>query len=149
MFPQLSLTVYAADTGDDVAEFQRRAEERYNRHFANKEQYFLPEREQELRDIIRYCQEREIAPVLITTPFSKYYRDLVSDEFLSEFSDKVNTIASDMGVSYYDYSYDDRFRGNLDYFSDSDHLNEEGAAYFVRILESEVTELYVIARNFQ
>lgn len=149
LFPQLSLTVYAADTGDDVAEFQRRAEERYNRHFANKEQYFLPEREQELRDIIRYCQEREIAPVLITTPFSKYYRDLVSDEFLSEFSDKVNTIASDMGVSYYDYSYDDRFRGNLDYFSDSDHLNEEGAAYFVRILESEVTELYVIARNFQ
>lgn len=146
LFPNLSLIALAADTGDDVAEFQRRAQDRYDRHFANKDTYFMPEREEELREIISYCKARDITPVLITTPFSKYYRDLVSAEFLSEFAEKVNTIASDTGVSYYDYSYDARFRGNLNYFSDSDHLNDEGAAYFMQILEEEVPELQQVIR---
>ena len=50
-------------------------------------------------------------------------------------------IANDTSVNYYDYSHDDRFYNNLDYFSDSDHLNEEGAAYFTDILWNEVEEL--------
>lgn len=143
LFPdlKLSLTAQAADDGIDVEEFARRAEERYTRHFDNKEEYFLPERIDELYAIIDYCQTHDITPVLITTPFSKYYRDLVSDEFLQEFNNTVTKIASDTGVSYYDYSYDERFRGNLEYFSDSDHLNETGAAYFMEILRDEVAEL--------
>lgn len=144
LFPSLTLTVFAADTGTDIEEFQRRAQDRYDRHFAGKEEYFLPEREQELRQILSYCKERDITPVLITTPFSKYYRDLVSDDFLAEFSAHVEAIVSDTGVSYYDYSYDPRFRGNLDYFSDSDHLNEAGAAYFMQILEAEIPELQTV-----
>lgn len=143
LFPDLNLTLtaYAADDGIDAEEFARRAQERYSRHFDNKEEYFLPERIDELYAIIEYCQTHKITPVLITTPFSKYYRDLVSDEFLQEFHDTVTKIADDTGVSYYDYSYDPRFRGNLDYFSDSDHLNETGAAYFMEILKEEVVEL--------
>lgn len=147
LFPNLTLTVCAADTGDDIAEFQRRAQDRYNRHFEGKEAYFLPEREEELREIIRYCQEREITPILVTTPFSCYYRDLVSDAFLSEFSAKVTSIAEETGVYYRDYSYDERFRDNLDYFSDSDHLNEEGAAYFIQVLISEIPELNHMVRQ--
>ncbi len=143
LFPKLklSLTAHAADDGISEEEFARRAAERYSRHFDNKEEYFLPERIDELYAIINYCKDHEITPVLITTPFSKYYRDLVSDEFLQEFNNTVIKIASDTGVSYYDYSYDERFRGNLDYFSDSDHLNDEGARYFMDILQDEVTEL--------
>lgn len=143
LFPQLDLvlTAHAADTGDDVEEFARRAQERYSRHFDNKEEYFMPERIEELYDIIDYCQTNKITPVLITTPFSKYYRDLVSQEFLQEFQDTVMKVATDTGVNYYDYSNDPRFRENLDLFSDSDHLNEEGAAYFTNILCDEVDEL--------
>lgn len=143
LFPrlELALTAHAADTGTDTAEFARRAKERYSRHFDGKEEYFMPERIQELRDIIAYCQANKITPVLITTPFSSYYRDLVSQEFLQEFETTVRTIADDTGVNYYDYSDDERFRDNLDYFSDSDHLNDEGAAYFVKLLWNEVTEL--------
>lgn len=137
----LVLTAHAADTGDDVEEFARRAQERYSRHFDNKEEYFMPERIEELYDIIDYCQANKITPVLITTPFSKYYRDLVSQDFLQEFQDTVTKIADDTGVNYYDYSNDSRFRENLDLFSDSDHLNEEGAAYFTNILWDEVEEL--------
>ncbi len=138
---KLSLIVHAAEEEIDVAAFTARAQERYSRHFDNKDEYFLPERIEELYEIIDYCKEREITPVLITTPFSKYYRDLVSEEFLTEFEDVVNKIAADTGVSYYDYSYDERFRGNLSYFMDADHLNDEGAAYFMEILAEEVPEL--------
>ena len=141
---KLSLTAHAADDGIDAEEFARRAQERYSRHFDNKDEYFLPERIEELYAIIDYCKAHEITPVLITTPFSKYSRDLVSDEFLQEFEKTVTGIATDTYVSYYDYSYDERFRGNLDYFSDSDHLNEEGAAYFMDILRDEVDELKAV-----
>lgn len=143
LFPNLDpvLIAHAEGEGVDVAEFARRAQERYSRHFDNKETYFMPERSEELRAIIAYCQEHKITPVLITTPFSKYYNDLVSQDFLQEFRETVTTIATDTGVNYYDYSHDERFGENLQYFSDSDHLSGEGAAYFMNILWNEVEEL--------
>lgn len=140
LFPglNLSLTVFAAENGINPDDYVRWGQERYGRHFDNKEEYFLPERTKELYDILSYCQEREITPVLITPPFSRYYRELISEDFLREFQERVSAIADDMGVSYYDYSHDDRFYDNLSYFSDSDHLNEQGAAYFMEILRAEV-----------
>lgn len=143
LFPnlQLSLTAHAAESEINVEEFARRAQERYSRHFDNKDEYFMPERIEELYDIIYYCKEREITPILITTPFSGYYRDLVSSEFLEKFQATVTTISTDTTVRYYDYSNDARFRDTLEYFSDSDHLNEQGAAYFMQVLMEEVPEL--------
>ena len=143
LFPNINpaLIAHAADTGIDVAEFARRAQERYSRHFDNKDAYFLPERIEELYAIIDYCYGHEITPVRITTPFSKYYTDLIPEDFLNEFQTTVNTIAAETGTRYYDYSNDSRFRENLEYFSDSDHLNEAGAAYFSGLLWEEVEEL--------
>ena len=141
LFPKLNLIAFAAEDAIDEAAFANRAKERYSRHFDNKEEYFMPERIENLYEIIAYCKEHEITPVLITTPFSKYYRDLVSEEFLREFEDVITGIANDTGVNYYDYSYDARFRDNLAYFMDADHLNDEGAAYFMEILMEEVPEL--------
>ncbi len=143
LFPKLhtALTAQAAGDGVDEAVFAEWASARYSRHFDNKEEYFLPERTQELYDIIAYCQAHEITPVLITTPFSKPYLDLVSPEFLEEFRAATEKIASDTGVSYYDYSHDERFYANLEYFSDADHLNEEGALFFMSIIWEEVAEL--------
>lgn len=138
----LSLTVFASEgAGDvDIAEFANRASKRYDRHFNNKEELFLPEREQQLTDLIYNCKEHGFTPVLITTPFSVYYNDPVSEEFLSRFHGTVNRIASDTDVNYYDYSHDGRFSENLVLFSDSDHLNPEGAQYFMEILEEEIPE---------
>lgn len=143
LFPNINpvLTAHAANDGVDVEEFARRAQERYSRHFDHKDEYFLPERIEELYAIIGYCKEHEITPVLVTTPFSSYYNDLVSQEFLQQFRETVTTIATDTGINYYDYSHDERFGGNLQYFSDSDHLSGEGAALFMNILWGEVEEL--------
>lgn len=137
----LALTVFAQEDGIDEAEFANRAAQRFDRHFNNKETYFLPEREEQLLSLIDYCREHEITPVLITTPFSNYYNDLVPESFLDRFYSTINRISSDTGVSYYDYSHDARFYENLSWFSDSDHLNEEGANYFMEILKEEIPEL--------
>lgn len=143
LFPELNtvLTAHAAENGIDEAAFIRGAAERYSRHFDNKDEYFMPERIEELCSIISYCKAHQITPVLITTPFSKPYIDLVSQDFLQEFQNTVTGIATDMDISYYDYSRDERFYSNLVHFSDADHLTEEGAAYFTDILWDEVTEL--------
>ena len=143
LFPDLNaaLTAHAANDGIDVEEFARRAQDRYNRHFENKDEYFLQERIDDLHDIINYCNEHNITPVLITTPYSKYYVDLVSPDFLQEFQTTIDMVTDDTDVNYYDYSHDKRFYENLEYFSDSDHLNEEGAVYFTDILWDEVEEL--------
>ena len=143
LFPDLNtvLTAHASNNGIDVEEFAGKAKERYSRHFDNKEEYFLPERIEELYAIINYCKENQITPVLITTPFSQYYTDQVSQEFLQEFHETVTKIASDTNVNYYDYSHDERFSANLEYFSDSDHLNETGALYFTDILWQEIEEM--------
>lgn len=144
-----SLTVHAQE-GDGnapemdeaaVAQFADRAAARFDRHFNNKEIYFLPERETQLRELIDYCKEQGFIPVLITTPFSVYYNNPVPEEFLDRFYSTINLIVSDTGVNYYDYSHDKRFTENLTLFSDSDHLNTEGADYFMEILEEEVPEL--------
>lgn len=157
IFPdlKLSLTVFASEKNDEIIdtpdtnaeinieEFAARAKDRYSRHFDNKEEYFLEERITDLYDIINYCKEHEITPVLITTPFSVYYTELISEEFLQEFSETVNGIAADTGVSYYDFSNDERFHDNLIYFADSDHLNEKGCEYFMQVLLEEVSELSI------
>lgn len=140
-FPGLSIIAHAAESEINVEEFASRARDRYGRHFDNKEEYFMPERIEELYDIIAYCREHEITPVLITTPFSSFYYDQVSAEFRIEFYALVDDIIADTGVNYYDYSYDERFRDNLELFSDSDHLNDDGARLFMEILTKEVSEL--------
>lgn len=137
----LSLIVFAQEDGIDEAEFADRAAQRFDRHFNNKETYFLPEREEQLLSLINYCKEHEITPVLITTPFSSYYNGLVPNSFLYDFYSTIDRVSTDTGVNYYDYSHDERFYDNLSYFSDSDHLNEEGSAYFMEILEEEIPEL--------
>ena len=145
LFPDLKLSIIALAAEDneiDMEEFTRRAQERYSRHFDNKEEYFLPERIQNLYDIIHYCKEYDITPILITTPFSSYYQNLVPESFLQEFQKTVTAIASATGVEYYDYSCDERFRDNLEYFMDADHLTEEGAAYFMEVLISEVPKMH-------
>ena len=146
-----SLKVLAAEEESDtgsaemdeaaVAEFANRAAMRFDRHFNNKETLFLPERETQLLSLIDYCKKHGLTPVLITTPFSVYYNNPVPEDFLDRFYGTINRIASDTNVSYYDYSHDARFGENLTYFSDSDHLNAEGAAYFMEIIAEEVPEL--------
>lgn len=126
-----------------------KAQVRYERHFVNKDNYFYPKRIKELKSIIQFCKENNIQPILISTPVTRYYHDLIADDFFTDFYHTIDDICSETDVSYYDYSYDDRFRGNLAYFSDADHLNTEGSIYFFSIIEQEIPEVKKLLTEHQ
>lgn len=128
------------DNMSSTREFRQKARDRYRRHMENKEEYFLPERIDNLYDILSFCKEKGITPVLITTPYTAYYYGQAPAEFKEEFSRVITSIAADSGVPYYDYSEDSRFGSHLEYFSDADHLNEKGAVLFMEIIKQEIPE---------
>lgn len=151
LFPKLSLRSFAAEssspennipsiTSVTEIEFCKKAWNRYNRHMKGKETYFMQERIDNLYDILEFCEEKGITPILITTPYTNYYFGQAPMDFKEEFHNVIGSIAADTGVSYYDYSEDERFGSHLEYFSDADHLNTEGAALFMSIIGQEVPE---------
>ena len=58
--------IYGAEK---VQEFEAKGIARYQRHFEGKSEYFEEDKEQNLKKMIELCQERNITPILITTPF--------------------------------------------------------------------------------
>lgn len=130
--------LYGVET---VQGFQAKGQARYERHFLNKENFFEADKIQDLKNMIELCQKKGITPILITTPFTVYYNQYVSEEFLQGFYSTIQSLTSAYGISYYDYSHDERFQTALHYFGDADHLNEEGAIYFTNLLMEEVPEL--------
>lgn len=149
IFPKLSLKASAAEAPyvPTPEEFTQKGNSRYERHFADKEDFFLPERIDNLYDIIDFCRQKGITPVLITTPYTTYYSGLVSDLFKQEFYSTINTIAESTGTSYYDYSEDTRFSDHLEYFSDADHLNGDGSILFMDTIQKEIPEFRDFLQN--
>ena len=91
--------------------------------------------------LINACREKGCTPVLITTPFTREYKDLMLEkdpDFVSDFYKQVDELVETTGVLYFDYSSDERFTNNYELFMNSDHLNKEGARVFVDILMREV-----------
>ena len=142
----LSLSIRAnaegTSTAPDPSVYQAKALARYKRHFDGKTVLIMPERIQNLKDIIAYDQSRGITPVLITTPYTSYYYDLVNKNtgFMTDFQDTIKAVCKETGVNYYDYSHDARICGNLNYFADGDHLNPTGALYFTDLMEQDIPE---------
>jgi hypothetical protein len=94
-----------------------------------------------LDGILRFCDEENITPVLITTPYSSYYHKNVPDGFYGQFYAAVAKAIEGRDVNYYDYSRDPRFYDHPERFGNADHLNEAGAEFFTRIVFDEVEEL--------
>ena len=143
----LSLKAHAEGSTLTQEEAIEKAEARYDRHFLHKENLFYPERTEQIKEIITFCKEREITPVMITIPVTRYYHDLISDDFFNEFYQTINAISEETSVPYYDYSYDARFRGNLSLFNDSDHLSNDGSVYFMSVIEQEIPEYYEVLKK--
>lgn len=94
-----------------------------------------------LKEMISLCNEIEVKPVLITTPYTREYIEAVNHidpNFIERYTEFVKGIAAETGVEYYDYSCDSRIQPHYEYFRDDDHLNREGAKVFTRIVLEEV-----------
>lgn len=90
-----------------------------------------------LYGIIALCKEKNITPILITTPYLSEYVDEIKSEFpdfFDEFYSFIEVIEKDTGVTYYDYSCDSRFKSEYGLFFSVDHLNRQGALKFTDIV---------------
>lgn len=91
-----------------------------------------------LKDMIVFCKDREITPIMVTTPYLAEYNDQIPEEFKAYFLNVVRSVADEYDVKYYDYSEDARFSKQYDLFMNSDHLNRNGAIMFTEILLEEI-----------
>ena len=94
-----------------------------------------------LYHMIALCQESGLHPVLFTTPYLSEYMDQIWENdptFLNDFYGLINEITEKTGVPYYDFSEDERFATNYEYFHDADHLNRTGARRLTEIIFQEI-----------
>ncbi len=90
-----------------------------------------------LRKIISLCRERDVRPILVTTPMHKDYLKLVPPSFVAKF-EALKEEFSAAGVELWD-------DGHAEYadreFYDADHLNSSGALRFSRITAERLREI--------
>ena len=91
--------------------------------------------------MIQLCRDKDIEPILVTTPYLAEYPNAAKENdpsFFNDFYGVIAEIQANTGVRYYDYSSDERFSSRYDLFINTDHLNREGARQFTNILMEEV-----------
>ena len=118
------------------------AENTCRRHMANKiddnGQWIINQGNLDaLYSIIALCKEKNITPILITTPYLSEYVDMIKSEypdFFDEFYNIIDMIKKDTGIIYHDYSNDSRFKDEYGLFFSVDHLNRQGALKFTDII---------------
>lgn len=129
----------AAKTED----LEKDAQSAYERHYVENDNIIETKKINEgdykaLIDLILLCQDKNVEPILITTPLMSEYKDKISQDFLDDFYKRIEGIVRSMGISYYDYSSDERFLQCPWLFMNADHLNKDGALEFTRIVEEEI-----------
>ena len=115
------------------------AEQAHYRHFEQYGSQLNQNEVQALYDIVEFCKSKNIRPIMITTPYLNEYNHLVSEDFLEDFHAVIADVEL-TGAEYYDYSSDERFSNEYDYFMNSDHLNIEGARKFTDIIKTEILD---------
>ena len=93
-----------------------------------------------LIQLIKECKRRNINIVLITTPCWHTYNELLNKQQYYKMVEIINEVVKEYGITYIDYSSDNRFEEND--FYDSNHLSDIGADKFSRILNEDLKYYY-------
>lgn len=92
-----------------------------------------------IKNILEICQNNDLIPILITTPQTYLYNERIGNKnYRERIYNNIKELEKNYKFIYFDYSHDDRFENNLELFYDDDHLNEEGAEYFTKILLEDI-----------
>lgn len=134
----------AEQTADmiDLAADSKAAVERHITNWQQDGTYILNQENTDcLHRLISICKEKDINPVLVTTPFLREYNDLVPEDFLLIQRTFLNALADESGIPYLDYSQDARFVDRHDLFLNCDHLNDSGGLLFTNLLLAEANPI--------
>lgn len=87
-----------------------------------------------LNELITDIKKSGYKPILITTPYNRFYNANFSDSWLKQYYyNPIDIILSTHNIPYIDYSHDQRFEAKDELFHNSDHFNKIGAKYFSNI----------------
>lgn len=96
--------------------------------------------------ILEIQEEKNLIPVFCITPYYYSYNEALEkiDKkiYKKNIYNNLEEIKKIKNKEYIflDYSHDKRFKDNLEYFFDDDHLNKKGAEYFTKILFDDIKE---------
>lgn len=93
-----------------------------------------------LKDIISFCIQRNLKPVLVLPPLSKPMRDLLSESVVEKFITRFLKDANEMNIPTLNHLIDSTF-DNEQLFRDSFLLNKKGAKIFTNEILSELKNL--------
>jgi hypothetical protein len=86
---------------------------------------------QDLEDLARLCQQRGIRLIFVYSPEYRQMQKLTNNR--KQVFDLFRELSIRYGITFWDYS-DWEYTGDEEYFTNSQHLNAEGAALFSRDL---------------
>lgn len=91
------------------------------------------------------CYDSGYKPVVIITPIPYTLNEKFSDEIIEDFYNTNEKVVSEYpDLLLLDYSKDEEFTKNLNYYRDADHMNTYGAdAYSKKILDDLVKQKYI------
>ena len=125
----------------DPEEVRASAEGRYQGHVADDRGPCEEENVEAVYRIVAICREKNITPVMITTPLLSEFPEEVrrrDPAFFDDFYGAIDEICDNTGMRYYDYSEDERFTNDYSLFSDADHMNERGSERFTQVVYEEI-----------
>ena len=137
-YPIIEDADYVGERYMDYAEDARKAYERHIRVDENGDMITNPEEIDALYDIISFCRDHSIRPILISTPLRSEYLELYNQKIPDQFRSIIQRVQDTTGCEYYDYMHDDRFIHSDQYMRNADHLSPDGAIVFTEILMKEV-----------
>lgn len=86
-----------------------------------------------LREMLAFCNDRGLRPVVVMPPMHEALADLFTDAFVENYIRSFVHEAAGGCCEYYDYMRDDRFRKE-EYFANAFFMNEMGARAFTECL---------------
>lgn len=96
--------------------------------------------------LLELCRKNNWETIFIVVPCHEYYIDelnnIEKDIINKRIYTNLNKLENLLNKKYklLDYSRDNRFYNNEEYFLNADHLNEKGAEYFTKILLKDIDE---------
>lgn len=103
------------------------------------EQYFERNRK-DLASLIRYCLKKRWRPVVITIPVAEVLEEGLLDDYKQKYLYDHLAQTDLQGVEYIDFTQRKDFIKNLNFFSNADHLNPDGARVFSYLLLQELIQ---------
>ena len=104
-------------------------------------QKYMPDNTELLVEMIDYCKEHDFTPVLITIPVYHSLTEAFTDDELNKYYfSNIEKVVEKTNVINIDYSADNRFIFNPEFFTNSDHMSAVGGDAFTQSYKSDLKD---------